>query len=137
MSFANSEDISFLLQQTKVWAIVGLGTDQSRPAYAVAQFLQGQGKSIIAIHPRAISVLDSPSYTTLSDAANNHTIDVVDCFVNSSRVGTIIDEAISLSLPAVWTQLDVIDEPAALRAQQAGLRIVMNRCPAIVWSSYG
>ena len=136
MSFSNPDDISFLLNETKVWAIVGLGTDESRPAFRVAKFLKENGKSLIAIHPRAISVLDAPAYETLNNAQKEHAIEVVDCFVNSSRVGQIIDEAISLRLPAIWTQLDVIDESAAKRAKEAGMRVVMNRCPAIEWSTY-
>lgn len=136
MFFAQSQDISYLLQNAMIWAIVGLGTDLTRPAYSVAQFLQERGKEIIAIHPRAVPVLNSPSYASLAEAAKVHSLDVVDCFVNSSRVGQIVDEAIALSLPAVWMQLDVIDEAAAHRAQSAGLRVVMNRCPAIEWSKY-
>lgn len=136
MPFSDPDDISFLLNETKVWAIVGLGTDESRPAFKVAKFLKEKGKSLIAIHPRALSVLDAPAYATLHDAQQEHAIDVVDCFVNSSRVGQIIDEAISLALPAVWTQLDVVDESAAKRAKAAGMRVVMNRCPAIEWSTY-
>lgn len=136
MSSAESEDIAFLLHQANVWAIVGLGTDQSRPAYSVARFLQTRGKEIIAIHPRAIPVLDCPAYKTLTEASVHHNIDVVDCFVNARRVGDIIDEAIRLQLPAVWMQLDVVDVSARDRAQAQGLRVVMNRCPAIEWSTY-
>ncbi|MGA0857436.1 MAG: CoA-binding protein [Candidatus Nanopelagicales bacterium] len=136
MSFSNPDDISFLLNETKVWAIVGLGTDESRPAFMVAKFLKEKGKSLIAIHPRAISVLDAPAYATLHDAQKEYAIDVVDCFVNSSRVGEIIDEAILLGLPSIWTQLDVTDDRAAKRAEEAGMRVVMNRCPAIEWSTY-
>ena len=136
MSSAESEDIAFLLHQATVWAIVGLGTDQSRPAYSVARFLQSKGKEIIAIHPRAIPVLDSPAYATLTEASAHHQIDVVDCFVNASRVGDIIDEAIRLQLLAIWMQLDVVDIPARDRAQAQGMRVVMNRCPAIEWSTY-
>ena len=58
-------------------------------------------------------------------------MDVVDLFVNSSRVGALIDQAVAIGAPAIWTQLDVVDEAAAARAAAAGLDVVMDRCPAI------
>lgn len=123
-----------LLTEAQVWAVVGLGTDQSRPAYGVAEFLQQQGKRIVPVHPRAEQTLGEPSYRTLTEAlAAVGRIDVVDCFVASKRVGDIVREAIELDLPAVWMQLEVVDELAARQAVDHGMDVVMNRCPAIEW----
>lgn len=130
--YADAADIARLKHGAAVWAVVGLGANPERPAYGVARFLQSQGKRIVPVYPRAEVVHGEQGYATLTEAAAavGH-IDVVDCFVNANRVGAIVDEAIAIGADAVWLQLDVIDEAAAQRATDAGLTVVMNRCPAI------
>ena len=83
------------------------------------------------MHPRAATVHGEQGYASLAEIPGP--IDVVDCFVNSSLVGDVVDQAIAVGAKAVWLQLDVIDVAAAERAQAAGLDVVMNRCPAIEW----
>ncbi len=117
----------------KVWAIVGLGNNPERAAFGVAKLLQDKGHQIIPVYPRAEEVHGQKGYKTLSEIPIK--IDVVDCFVNSSLVGKVVDEAIAIGAKAVWLQLDVIDEAAVARAQAAGLLTVMNRCPAIEYRS--
>ena len=125
-------DIETLKNDTKVWAVVGLGNNPERPAFGVARFLQGQGKRIVPVYPRAEDVHGEPGFLSLTAAAAAvGRIDVVDCFVNSSRVGAVVDEAIAIGARAVWMQLEVIDEAAAQRARDAGLIVVMDRCPVI------
>jgi len=81
------------------------------------------------VHPKAETVHGEAAYTTLSEIPVS--VDVVDCFVNSQLVGSVVDEAIAIGAKAIWLQLDVIDEEAIARAQAAGLLTVMDRCPAI------
>jgi len=96
--------------------------------------LQSKGKRIVPIHLTARSVHGERGYATLADAVFEiGDIEVVDCFVNSTRVGAVVDQAIAIGAKAVWMQLDVIDEDAARRARAAGLAVVMDRCPAIEW----
>ena len=117
----------------KIWAIVGLGNNPERAAYGVAKVLQNKGHRIIPVYPRAETVHGEVGYKSLSDIPEK--IDVVDCFVNSERVGEIVDQAIAIGAKAVWLQLDVIDEAAVARAKAAGLIAIMNRCPAIEYKS--
>jgi len=117
----------------KIWAIVGLGNNPERAAYGVAKVLQNKGHRIIPVYPRAETVHGEVGYKSLSDIPEK--IDVVDCFVNSERVGEIVDQAIAIGAKAVWLQLDVIDEAAFARAKAAGLIAIMDRCPAIEYKS--
>jgi predicted CoA-binding protein len=93
------------------------------------------GHRIIPVHPRALEVWGEPGYASVSQIPDGTVVAVVDCFVNSSRVGEVVDEAIAnkdrLGIEAVWLQLGVIDEDAAQRAIGAGLDVVMDTCPMI------
>jgi predicted CoA-binding protein len=118
-----------LLEDSEVWAVVGLGLNPARDAYGVAKFLQEHGKRVIPVHPSAATVHGELGYRTLAEVPVP--VDVVDCFVNSGRVGTIVDDAIEIAALAVWMQLGVVDLAAAARAEDAGLLVVVDRCPAI------
>ena len=109
--------------------MVGLGNNPDRAAFGVSKLLQDKGHQIIPVYPRAEVVHGVTGYKTLSDIPEK--VDVVDCFVNSTLVGKVVDEAIAIGAKAVWLQLDVIDEEAVARAEAAGLIAIMDRCPAI------
>lgn len=95
----------------------------------MARLLQEKGHHIIPVHPKGETVHGETGYTALSEIP--FAVDVVDCFVNSQLVGSVVDEAITIGAKAVWLQLDVIDQAAIERAHAAGLLTVMDRCPAI------
>ena len=117
------------------WAIVGLSDNPAREAYGVARFLQGRGKRIVPVHPSAEAVHGEQGYATLAEVP--FPVDVVDCFVRSSLVGPVVDDAIAIGAKAVWMQLGVVDEAAAERARAAGLDVVMDACPKIEWWTSG
>ena len=126
---AFSEETINQVLAMKTWAVVGLGNNPERDAFGVSKLLQEKGHKIVPVYPRGEVVHGEIGYKTLSEIPFE--IDVVDCFVNSSRVGEIVDEAIKIGAKAVWLQLDVIDESAVARAEAAGLLAIMDRCPAI------
>ncbi|MEV4318773.1 CoA-binding protein [Actinocrispum sp. NPDC049592] len=129
------ETIPWILNECETWAIVGLADNPRRPAYGVARFLQMHGKRIVPVHPRAETVWGEQGYATLKDIP--FPVDCVDVFRRSSEAGRFADEAIAIGAKAVWFQLRVIDQEAYERATTAGLRMVMDRCPAIEWDRYG
>ncbi|MEV8183203.1 CoA-binding protein [Specibacter sp. NPDC078692] len=118
------------------WAVVGLSGNPLRPAVGVSLYLQQHlGQEIIPVSLKGDDVHGAKGYKALAEVPG--TIDVVDCFVNSTRVGDVVDQAIAVGAKAVWLQLGVIDEDAAQRAQAAGLDVVMNTCPKIEAAKLG
>ncbi len=121
--------IDRLLSIPARWAVVGLSTNTDRPAYGVSAYLQALGHEIVPVHPRAETVHGATGYATLADIPGH--VDVVDCFVNSGRVGAIVDQAIAIGASTVWLQLGVSDPDAEERARAAGLAVVVDTCPKI------
>lgn len=132
MSLNDETVIADALRNKNLWFVVGLSANTSRAAHGVAATLLHAGKTVVAIHPRVEPVLGVPAYPTIAAAAASYgPPDVVDVFVNSRSVGPIVDEAVAAGAKVVWLQLGVIDHAAAQRASNAGVDVVMDRCPAI------
>ncbi|MBP0462022.1 CoA-binding protein [Streptomyces montanisoli] len=127
---ADDETIRRILTGTgDTWAVVGLSNNTARAAYGVAGVLRRFGKRVVPVHPKAETVLGEQGYASLD--AIPFDVDVVDVFVNSGLAGAVADEAVAKGAKAVWFQLGVVDEEAYARTREAGLDMVMNRCPAI------
>lgn len=132
--YGTGESASRVVADTATWFVVGLGNNPDRDAYGIARLLQSRGKRIVPIYPRAETVHGEQGYASINEAvAAVGTPDVVDLFVRSDRVGPLVDDAIAVGARAVWMQLGVVDEAAAQRAVNAGLDVIMDNCPAIVW----
>ena len=123
------EDIRFALLETRTWAVVGCSPDPYRDSHRIAALLQRRGFRVIPVNPAATAILGERCFASLAEIGEP--VDVVDIFRRASEAGAHVDEAIEIGAKAVWMQLGVIDADAAERARAAGLRVVMNRCPAI------
>ena len=133
MAHVNDPAVLEKLMRTKGrWAIVGLTRNQWRAAYDTSLFIRDRlGMKIIPVNLPGDPVHGETGYATLADIpAEKQPIDVVDCFVNSQKVGAVVDQAIAVGAKAVWMQLGVVDEAAAARAKAAGLDVIVNACPA-------
>jgi len=117
-----------MLKKAKTIAVVGLTDDTSRPSYEVSEYLQRRGYRIVPINPRVSKVLGQKAYPSLSDAAKEEEIDIVDVFRRPDAVPAIVDEVLALSLPALWLQETVVHEEAAEKARQGGVVVVMDKC---------
>jgi predicted CoA-binding protein len=123
------DDIRWALTSTRTWAVVGLSPSQRRDSHRIASLLQRRGFRVIPVNPHCGEVLGERSYPSLRDI--EEPVDVVDVFRRSSAAGAHVDEAIEIGARGAWLQLGVIDEAACERAREAGLHVVMDRCPAI------
>ena len=119
----------------RTWAMIGLTGNTDRTVYEIASFLQARGARIIPVSPEAQPVLGEPGYAKLADVPEQ--VDVVGVYRRSEFAGPHVDEAIAAGAVGVWMPLGVVDEKAAIRAEEAGLDIVMDRCPKIDWPTHG
>ena len=125
-----AEALRDILATARTIAVVGLSPTPTRPSHGVARYLRDAGYRIVPVNPGHATILGEKSYPTLTAAAADHPIDVVDVFRRSEFVGAIVDEAIGVQPPPrlIWLQMGVVDERARARAQAAGIPFVMDRC---------
>jgi predicted CoA-binding protein len=115
-----------ILNSSRTIAVVGLSPEPDRPSHRVARYLKEQGYRIVPVTPKAKEILGEPCYSNLSSIPG--TVDAVDIFRRSEEVTAVVEEAIRIGAKAIWMQEGVIDEAAAVRAREAGLLVVMDRC---------
>lgn len=131
MPLTDSRDIAQLLQNVRTIAMVGASDRPDRPSNGVMKFLQNHGYRVIPVNPTITGEHIHGEYVWRELSQIGEPIDMVDIFRRSSEVGPIVDQAIAIGATAVWMQLGVIDEEAAVRAEAAGLKVVMDHCPKI------
>ena len=131
MPLTGDAEIKALLEETRTIAMVGASDRPDRPSYRVMQFLQGHGYRVIPVNPQITGEHVHGEFVFRDLSQLGDPIDLVDVFRNSAAAGEAVDQAIAAGARAVWMQLGVINEAAAARAEAAGLKVVMDRCPAI------
>lgn len=119
-------NIPGILEDCRKIAIVGLSPKEARDSNKVARYLLKHGYAVIPVNPGQKTILDQTCYPSLD--AIPFRVDMADLFLNPSRVPPVVDQAIAAGIHTLWLQLGVVHHEAARKAQQAGLRVVMDRC---------
>jgi predicted CoA-binding protein len=127
----DDEEIAELLANARTIAMVGASDRPDRASNGVMKFLQGRGYKVFPVNPTITGEHVHGEYVWRDLHQIGEPIDIVDIFRNSEAAGDAVDDAIAVGAQAVWVQLGVINPEAAERAEAAGLKVVMDRCPKI------
>ncbi len=128
----DDEAVAALLRRTRRIALVGASARPDRPSFGVMRFLLAHGYEVVPVNPGLAGhrLQDRAAVAMLAEAAP---LDMVDIFRSLDQVPAVVDEAIRLGARSVWMQLGLVEPASAGRARDAGLVVVMDRCPAIEW----
>lgn len=133
MPLTSDRDIAQVLRSVKTIALLGASHKPERPSHEVMGFLLERGYTVIPVNPALAGTLLQGQTVYESLEAIPHPVDMVDVFRNASFLPAIVEETISVGINTIWAQLGVIDEAAAAHAENNGINVIMNRCPAIEW----
>ena len=128
MPLTSDSDLARILRSTASIALLGASAKTTRPSYEVMTFLLEQGYDVYPVNPGQ-TLQGRMVYASLADLPL--TVDMVDVFRNAQYLSSVVDEAIEAGVGVLWTQLGVVDNAAAAKAEAAGLEVVMDRCPVI------
>jgi predicted CoA-binding protein len=131
MPLTRDEDIKTLLEETRTIAMVGASDRPDRPSYGVMAYLQSRGYRVIPVNPQITGEHVHGEYVFRELAQIGLAVDMVDIFRRPMAAGEAVDEAIAAGARSVWLQIGVVNHEAAARAEAAGLKVVMDRCPKI------
>ena len=131
MPLTTDDEIADLLAHTRTIAMVGASDRPDRPSYGVCKFLTEHGYRVFPVNPQITGEHIHGDYVWRELSQIGEPIDMVDLFRNAEAAGEAVDQAIAAGARAVWMQLGVVNEAAAARAEAAGLKVVMDRCPKI------
>ena len=127
---SNKEEIKAIFEETKTIAIIGCSPDVTKASNMVANYLKNAGFTIVPVYPKEEIILGEKVYRSLSEIPFK--IDMVDIFRKPDVIASVVDEAIQRGdVDTVWTQLGLVNNEAAQKAKEAGLKVVQNHCTKI------
>jgi len=129
MPIEDDAAIREILKHSKTIAVVGASPKPGRDSGTVADYLARKGFNVIPVNPAYPDVFGMKCFPDLTSIGSP--VDIVDIFRRSDEVMPIVEEAIKVRAGTVWMQLDVVNEEAARRAEEAGLNVIMDRCIAV------
>ena len=129
MPETSDSQILDILTSVRTIALVGASEKTNRPSYEVMHYLQQQGYRVIPVNPGLAGqqLLGETVYADLESLPV--AVDMADLFLAQQRTDAVIDQAIAMKIPVLWLQISVINHQGAERARQAGMKVVMDRCP--------
>ena len=122
-------EIKDILSKNKTIAMIGVSKDPTKPSTIVMKYMQKYGFKVIPVNPRAKGekILGEEVYEKITDI--KEPVDIVDVFRANKAVIGIAEQSISIGAKVLWTQENIVHEEAAKLAENAGLKVVMDRCP--------
>ncbi len=127
---SNKEEIKAILEQTKTIALIGCSPDTTKASNMVAKYLIDNGFTVYPVYPKEDEILGQKVYRSLSDIPFQ--VDMVDIFRKPAVIASVVDEAIAKGgVKCIWTQLGLVNNAAANKAEKVGLTVVQNHCTKI------
>jgi len=124
---SNKDEIKSILANTKTIAIIGLSPKEDKPSNMVAKYLQNAGYKIYPVYPKEDIILGEKVYRSLEEIEDK--IDMVDIFRKPDIVSLVVDQAIARGdINTIWTQIGIVNNDAAKKAQESGMKVVQNLC---------
>lgn len=127
---SNKEEIKGIFESIKTIAVLGLSPDESKPSHRVAKYLQSKGYKIFPVYPKGDEILGEKVYRSLEEIPFN--VDMVDIFRKPNVLVTIADACVKRGdVKVFWAQKDIVNNEAAQKAQNAGMKSVQNMCSMV------
>ena len=129
---SNSQEIKQILEETKIITIIGCSPNPEKASNRVANYLKNVGYTIIPVYPKEDEILGEKVYRSLDEIPSDIKIDMVDIFRKPDVIGLVVDQVIQRGdVKCVWTQLGLVNNEAANKARDAGMKVVQNHCTKI------